>query len=772
MAAGRLLDQFEAAIAGGELRAHYQMLVSAHGRSVRGVEALVRWQHPDDGLLAPGIFLPVVENTALIGALTDWVLEEALRQCAAWRAAGWVVPVSVNLSVNLVSDPALPERVSAALARHGLPGHLLTLEVTETAIMNGAAPVAEVLAELRRHGVRLAVDDFGTGYTSLALLKNFRFDELKIDRSFVSGVRTDQNDSAIVRSVLGLGHLLGLDVVAEGVEDGETANWLAEVGCDALQGFHFAHPVPPANLEAAFTNSGQLGEGKVRYVSEGLPVVGPAAPGPAPPAGAQGGPVGEAVDAPAPELDTDGSLRSSAEIDLSDVVELACGALGVPNAIVTTVDRSCHWARAQRGLDPAQLPPTDEFWPHTVTSEDMLEVPDARYDERFATAALVVGYPFARFYAAVPLYDGGGRPLGALCVMDSKPHTMTEAQREHLRALARLTVRQLDTRRSDLLAQRVTTRVAQLTQLHRAPDVASAAETIVDMGQKVLQSSGTCLLLADAAGAVSFRVAGVAGTGHTVADLAQLVVDSRDDRGTNLALRTREPVFVADVAASGLVGEGLTSSFAMASVVYLPVFTEGTALGAVVAWWASPRGQVDRYTMNLATLLASAAGTTLSRLRALADLRSAAETDPLTGLANRRGFLREMQLLAPGSALVMMDLDNFRTVNERHGHQAGDQVLKSFAAHLRSVLRTGDVAARWGGEEFAVALPSCDLDGACRVVARLRQSWSPSELVPVTFSTGLVALRERELPEHAIDRADMALAVAKGEGADRDQVQA
>ena len=141
--AGRLLDEFEAAIRAGDLRAHYQMLVSAHGRSVRGVEALVRWEHPQKGLLPPGVFLPVVENSSLIGSLTDWVLNEALRQCAAWRSAGWVVPVSVNLSVTLVSDPGLPGRVAEALARHGLPAHLLTLEVTETAIMNGAAPVAE-----------------------------------------------------------------------------------------------------------------------------------------------------------------------------------------------------------------------------------------------------------------------------------------------------------------------------------------------------------------------------------------------------------------------------------------------------------------------------------------------------------------------------------------------------------------------------------------------------------------------------------------------------
>lgn len=798
----RLLDEFEAAIAGGELRAYYQMLVSAHGRSVRGVEALVRWEHPENGLMAPGLFLPIVENSPLISSLTDWVLGEALRQCAAWRSAGWVVPVSVNLSVTLVSDPSLPGRVAEALADHCLPGHLLTLEVTETAIMNGAAPVAQILAELRRQGVRLSVDDFGTGYTSLALLKQFRFDELKIDRSFISGVRTDQNDSAIVRSVLGLGHLLGLDVVAEGVEDGETANWLAEIGCDVLQGFHFARPVPPANLEAAFNNSGQLGEGRVRYVSEqgaragdGEPerpwapgqsaprpsspratVPGSAVPGAAVPAvpGAAG--PGTAGPAALSYLQPGASLGQGAELDLGDVAALACAVLGVPHAIVTTFDGSRHWAGGQHGLDVVQLPTEDEFWAYTMASGDVMEVPDARYDDRFATAGLVIGFPYVRFYAGVPLYNSDGRPLGALRVMDTKPHTLTEAQRGHLRTLGRLAVRHVEARRADLLQQRVTARVEQLTKLHRAPDAASAAQTIVDVAKSVLQSSGACLLLADAAGAVTFRVAAVTGSAHTLPDLAHLLVDSRDDGAINVAVQTREPVFVADVRRSEMVDPKLSTMFDMASVLYLPVATEDAVVGTIIGWWEEPEAEVQPYTATLVRLLVSEAATTLSRLRALAELRAAAETDPLTGLANRRGFVRELHMLPPGSALVMMDLDNFRAVNDRHGHQAGDQVLKSFAAHLRSVLRTGDVAARWGGEEYAIALPSCDMEGASRVVQRLRQSWAPSDLAltsltPTTFSTGLVALRERETPEQALDRADVALAGAKADGRDRDRVQ-
>ena len=453
------------------------------------------------------------------------------------------------------------------------------------------------------------------------------------------------------------------------------------------------------------------------------------------------------------------------------MADLACALLGVPHAIVSTADRSRYWAGGLHGLDPARLPAGDEFWAYTMSSDDLMDVPDARYDERFATADLVIGYPYVRFYAAVPLLDGDGRPLGALRVMDSKPHTLTDAQREHLRMLGRLAMHQVEGRRADLLQKRVSARVVQLTRLHRASDAASAAETIVDVAQQVLQSSGACLLLADAAGAVTFRVAAVTGSGHTLPDLAHLLVDSRDDRATKAAVRTREPVFVADVSGSAMVDPKLSSLFGMASAFYLPVITEDAVLGAVVGWWEERVAEVPPYAANLARLVASEAATTLSRLRALADLRAAAETDPLTGLANRRGFLRELHMLPPGSTLVMMDLDNFRAVNERYGHQAGDQVLKSFAAHLRSVLRNGDVAARWGGEEYAIALPSCDLEGASRVVRRLRQSWAPSDVAPTTFSAGLVALRDRETPEQAIDRADLALAGAKGDGCDRDRVQ-
>lgn len=789
----KLLDEFEEAIAVGHLRAHYQMLVSAHGRSVRGVEALVRWEHPSRGMLPPGVFLPAVESSSLIGRLTDWVLDESLRQCAMWRAAGWVVPVSVNLSVTLVSDPELPERVAHALARHGLPPHLLTLEVTETAIMSREGAVAEILSELRRLGVRLSVDDFGTGYTSLALLKNFRFDELKIDRTFISGVRTDQNDSAIVRSVLGLGHLLGLDVVAEGVEDAETANWLAEIGCDVLQGFHFARPVPPGSLEAAFTNSGQLGEGRVRYVSEQaspVPVVVPAALPEA---------VGE-EEAAGASHGADVPLRAGGQMALDDLAELACALVGVRGAVITTTGGPGHRARALRGIDPSRLPVENEFWADTVISEDIMEVPDARYDERFSSASLVVNYPYVRFYAGVPMVGRKGRVVGALSVMDTQPHTLTDAQRAHLRALARLTVSQMEVSQADLFERRVTTRVEQLTRLHRATDPVSAAEVIVDVAQKIFRSSGACLLLADAPGAVAFRVTGVSGGHETAQDLTHLVVDSRDDRATNMAVRSREPVFVPDVASADMVSPRLAGVFKMASAIYVPVVTEDAVLGTIVGWWSKPETELPSFTSNLAVLLASEAGTTLSRLRALADLRSAADTDPLTGLANRRGFIRELHMLVPGSSLVMMDLDHFRVVNERYGHHAGDQVLKSFAAHLRSVLRGGDVAARWGGEEFAVALPNCDLEGAARVVQRLRTSWAPAstwapsvsapppaavpvaasaplsgcpsstEAAPTTFSAGLVAMRDRETPEQAIDRADAALAVAKSEGYNRDTV--
>ena len=228
----------------GELVLHYQPKLSVGAGRPDGVEALVRWQHPHLGLVSPEGFIPLAEQSNLIKPLTRWVLEEALRQCAEWRANGLDLHVAVNLSPRTVLDPRLPREISGLLAACELPPEALQLEVTETKLVADFGRARAVLHELRSLGVRIAIDDFGTGYSSLAQLQQLPADELKIDKSFVMDMDTNANNAAIVRSTIGLARNLGLEVTAEGVETRETRALLEELGCDFVQGYLLGRPAP------------------------------------------------------------------------------------------------------------------------------------------------------------------------------------------------------------------------------------------------------------------------------------------------------------------------------------------------------------------------------------------------------------------------------------------------------------------------------------------------------------------------------------------------
>jgi diguanylate cyclase (GGDEF)-like protein len=245
-----LLAELRRALACDELVLHYQPKVAIGDGRVIGVEALVRWQHPERGLLGPAEFVPLAERTGTVSELTLWVLDAALAQCARWRAAGLDLPVAINLAAANIVDPALPDAVAAALARHGVPGDRLECEISEDTMMSDPSRAMDVLGRLRALGLRLSLDDFGTGHSSLAYLKRLPLDEVKIDRSFVLGMSGDENDAVIVRSTIDLARNLGLDVVAEGVEDELTLRGLGELHCDVAQGFHLSRPLPAADLEA------------------------------------------------------------------------------------------------------------------------------------------------------------------------------------------------------------------------------------------------------------------------------------------------------------------------------------------------------------------------------------------------------------------------------------------------------------------------------------------------------------------------------------------
>jgi diguanylate cyclase (GGDEF)-like protein len=239
-----MVSDFRRALAReSEIIVHFHPMVDVAARTVHGAEALVRWQHPTLGLLQPGAFIDVVEQTGLMGPLTTTVLTNAIIKCAAWHAEGRELTVSVNLSVRNLHDPLLASQVDQLLARHALPPRFLKLEITESMIMSDPERALATVRELSELGVRLAVDDFGTGHSSLANLRMLPVHELKIDRSFVTPMLSDESDMVIVRSTVDLGHALGLKVIAEGVEDRATLERLAGLGCDRAQGHYFSKPV-------------------------------------------------------------------------------------------------------------------------------------------------------------------------------------------------------------------------------------------------------------------------------------------------------------------------------------------------------------------------------------------------------------------------------------------------------------------------------------------------------------------------------------------------
>ncbi|MBD9477646.1 bifunctional diguanylate cyclase/phosphodiesterase [Pseudoxanthomonas sp. PXM02] len=240
----KLLNELRRAVERNELVLHYQPKFAAPDYRMVGAEALLRWQHPEHGLLAPGAFIPAAERSGLILAIGDWVLDEACRQLRAWRDDGHeIANVAINLSPLQFSSPNLVETVAGALERHAVPASSLTLEITETTAMRDADASLGILDELTAMGVKISIDDFGTGYSSLLYLKRLPADELKIDRAFVRELETNSDDVAIVSSIIALGKTLNLRVVAEGVETPGQRHHLRRLGCDLYQGYLMGEPV-------------------------------------------------------------------------------------------------------------------------------------------------------------------------------------------------------------------------------------------------------------------------------------------------------------------------------------------------------------------------------------------------------------------------------------------------------------------------------------------------------------------------------------------------
>jgi diguanylate cyclase (GGDEF)-like protein/PAS domain S-box-containing protein len=248
------------AVERGEFRVLYQPIHRlGSGRAV-GAEALVRWEHPDRGLIGPGEFIALAEETGLIMSIGTQVLGQACRQARIWQAENRRLAIKVNLSARQFVHPNLAGVVAEILAETGIDPALVYLEITETVLMEDVESTSTALAELKSLGVSLTVDDFGTGYSSLAYLKRFPVDELKIDRDFVAGLLSDQEDQAIVTAIINLAHILGVVAVAEGVENAGQMRRLRELGCDLGQGYHFGQPLPPEDLTARLSPAAAAGQ--------------------------------------------------------------------------------------------------------------------------------------------------------------------------------------------------------------------------------------------------------------------------------------------------------------------------------------------------------------------------------------------------------------------------------------------------------------------------------------------------------------------------------
>jgi EAL domain-containing protein (putative c-di-GMP-specific phosphodiesterase class I) len=247
----RIESALRTALERREFELHYQPQVDCHSGRIMGMEALIRWRHPEMGMVAPNRFIPLAEETGQILALGHWVLRSACRQLRDWQRAGRQdLRMAVNVSARQLAEPDFVQGVAEVLADTGLAPHCLELELTESAVMDDVAHATAVMHALKKLGVQLAIDDFGTGYSSLAHLKRFEIDVLKIDQTFVRDLAVDPDDAAIVTTIIALAGNLGLEVISEGVETQEQVDFLRRHGCRHMQGYFFGRPLPAAGFLA------------------------------------------------------------------------------------------------------------------------------------------------------------------------------------------------------------------------------------------------------------------------------------------------------------------------------------------------------------------------------------------------------------------------------------------------------------------------------------------------------------------------------------------
>jgi len=412
---------------------HYQPQVDLNTDQLAGMEVLIRWQHPDLGLISPAKFIPLAEETGLIVPIGEWVLRTACTQNRAWQLAGLPpLRIAVNLSARQFQQPNLVKTIAQILKETELEPQYLELEITESLVMQDIDFTVSILRELQKMGIKISMDDFGTGYSSLGSLMYFPLHILKIDQSFIRNLTTNQSNEAIVTSVISLAHGLDLKVIAEGVETLEQLEFLRSVKCDAVQGYFLSRPLSAeAATQFCLERTARLDQKRIL--------------------GASSYPV-RTVPLPPNELQRLEALcdyqifDTTPEETFDELTRLAAQICQTPIALISLINGDRQWFKSKVGLTVTETPRDIAFCAYTILQKELFIVQDALNDERFASNPLVTSDPNIRFYAGAPLINHDGFALGTLCVIDYVPRELNSEQAEALQTLASQAVTQMDLR--------------------------------------------------------------------------------------------------------------------------------------------------------------------------------------------------------------------------------------------------------------------------------------------------------------------------------------